>query len=184
VLSLECHRHHKELSKLTEPRSSASAFAAATIIRSGLAAAFPLFAKQMLHNLGVEWAITLLALLAVLLAPVPVLFYFYGGRIRAKSSFALEETGPPSLKTSENPGEEEGKEEGSLRSLGYSTRSSAAQADGDLERILSGESNWMGSVRTVTRQETNRSRVLNENRRVLREARAGGEGAQLENRRE
>lgn len=65
------------------------------MIRSGLAAAFPLFATQMFKNLGVEWATTLLALLAVLLAPAPILFFRYGEAIRAKSSFAINGA-PPS----------------------------------------------------------------------------------------
>lgn len=66
------------------------------MVRSGLAAAFPLFATQMFKNLGVEWATTLLALLAVLLAPAPVLFFRYGEAIRAKSSFAIN--GVPATK--------------------------------------------------------------------------------------
>lgn len=52
----------------------------------------------MFDNLGVQWATTLLALLATLLVPVPILFYYYGERIRAKSSFAMNdpsETSPP-----------------------------------------------------------------------------------------
>ena len=36
--------------------SAASVFAANTIIRSAVGAAFPLFSKQMFRNLGVQWA--------------------------------------------------------------------------------------------------------------------------------
>lgn len=49
----------------------------------------------MFHNLGVQWATTLLALLATLLVPVPILFYYYGERIRAKSSFAVDDPSAP-----------------------------------------------------------------------------------------
>ncbi|KAG5652152.1 hypothetical protein H0H81_006136 [Sphagnurus paluster] len=67
---------------------SASAFAANTMIRSGVAAAFPLFTTQMFHNLGINWASTLIALIALVLAPSPFFFYRYGPRIRSKSKFA------------------------------------------------------------------------------------------------
>ncbi|KIW92520.1 uncharacterized protein Z519_06367 [Cladophialophora bantiana CBS 173.52] len=70
--------------------NSASAFAIATISRSALAAGFPMFAKQMFHNLGVQWANTLLGCIATLLAPVPICFWLWGARIRARSSFAID----------------------------------------------------------------------------------------------
>ncbi|KIW19546.1 hypothetical protein PV08_00118 [Exophiala spinifera] len=130
--------------------NSASAFAAATIIRSGLAAAFPLFATQMFHNLKVQFATTLLALLAVLLAPVPVLFYFYGARIRARSRFALDESG---LEVRRSEKVEEEDEEEKVGALRIPTRGSAVHSDRHLKRILSGEDNWMGSIRSVTREE-------------------------------
>jgi hypothetical protein len=41
----------------------------------------------MYMYLGVPWAMTLLALFAVILAPVPVLFYYCGSSIRAKSKW-------------------------------------------------------------------------------------------------
>lgn len=68
---------------------AASAIAANTFVRSGMAAAFPLFAAAMFHNLGVQWAGTLLGCLAAVLAPVPFFFYFYGKKIRAKSMYAV-----------------------------------------------------------------------------------------------
>ncbi|KDQ51848.1 hypothetical protein JAAARDRAFT_163244 [Jaapia argillacea MUCL 33604] len=67
---------------------SASAFAANTFCRSAVAAAFPLFTVQMYHKLGINWASTLIALIAVVLAPSPFLFYKYGPRIRERSKFA------------------------------------------------------------------------------------------------
>ncbi|KAF9458424.1 multidrug transporter [Collybia nuda] len=67
---------------------SASAFAANTMIRSAVAAAFPLFTVQMFTKLGINWACTLLGLLALLLAPSPFLFWVYGARIRQRSTFA------------------------------------------------------------------------------------------------
>ncbi|KAG5351224.1 hypothetical protein C0989_007375 [Termitomyces sp. Mn162] len=67
---------------------SASAFAANTVVRSAVAAAFPLFTTQMFRNLGVNWASTLLGLFGLLLAPSPFLFYRYGPQIRLRSKFA------------------------------------------------------------------------------------------------
>jgi len=67
---------------------AASAFAAATMIRSATAAAFPLFTTQMFNNLGIQWACTLIGLIAAVLAPIPFIFLKYGARIRAHSRFA------------------------------------------------------------------------------------------------
>ena len=57
-------------------------------MRSAVAAAFPLFTEQMFHNLGINWAATLLAFVALILTPSPFLFYKYGVRIRRRSTFA------------------------------------------------------------------------------------------------
>ncbi|KAH7361302.1 major facilitator superfamily domain-containing protein [Pyrenochaeta sp. MPI-SDFR-AT-0127] len=67
---------------------SNSAIAVNTFIRSIAGAFFPLFTHAMYHNLGVAWATSLLAFLCVLFLPVPILFYIYGAKIRAKSKWA------------------------------------------------------------------------------------------------
>lgn len=61
---------------------AASALAANTIVRSAVAAAFPLFTTQMYERMGVQWASTLIGLIALVLAPIPFLFFRYGARIR------------------------------------------------------------------------------------------------------
>jgi hypothetical protein len=58
------------------------------ITRSLVGAAFPLFSTQMFVNLGINWAGTLLGGIALILTPIPFLFYKYGSRIRTKSCFA------------------------------------------------------------------------------------------------
>jgi hypothetical protein len=63
---------------------SASAFAANTMVRSAVGAAFPLFTRQMYEGMGVNWASTLIGGIALMLLPIPFLFYKYGPRIRAK----------------------------------------------------------------------------------------------------
>jgi len=57
------------------------------MLRSGVAAGFPLFAKQMFANLGVQWAGTLLGCIAVVLMPIPVCFRVFGPGLRRKSRF-------------------------------------------------------------------------------------------------
>lgn len=70
---------------------AASAIAANTFVRSGMAGAFPLFAIQMFRNLGTQWAGTLLGCLAILLAPAPFVFFWLGPTIRERSKFAKSE---------------------------------------------------------------------------------------------
>ncbi|KAL1953491.1 hypothetical protein VTO42DRAFT_2770 [Malbranchea cinnamomea] len=67
---------------------AASAIAANALLRSLAGAAFPLFAQHMFDALGLNWTGTLLGCVAAALAPIPVIFYIYGRRIRAKSQFA------------------------------------------------------------------------------------------------
>lgn len=67
---------------------AASALAANTVARSVVGAAFPLFTTQMFEGMGVQWASTLIALVALVLVPIPFLFFKYGARIRANSKFA------------------------------------------------------------------------------------------------
>ncbi|KAF2178944.1 polyamine transporter 4 [Zopfia rhizophila CBS 207.26] len=62
-----------------------SAMAANGAVRSIFGAAFPLFARHMYHNLGVAWATSLLGFLSLVMVPVPVMFWYYGRRIRAWS---------------------------------------------------------------------------------------------------
>ncbi|PWY79746.1 MFS multidrug transporter [Aspergillus heteromorphus CBS 117.55] len=65
-----------------------SAIAANTLIRSSLGGAFPLFATQMYDKLGVDWASSLLGFITIAMIPIPVLFFFYGKRLRAMSKFS------------------------------------------------------------------------------------------------
>ncbi|KAG4217855.1 hypothetical protein PC116_g33665 [Phytophthora cactorum] len=67
---------------------AASAIAGNTFLRSLCGAGFPLFATYMFNGLGIQWAATLLGCVAAILVPIPVLFYLYGHKIRAKSKFA------------------------------------------------------------------------------------------------
>lgn len=66
---------------------AASTVAANIILRSSVAAGFPLFSKQMFKNMGVQWASTLLGCLAMIMIPIPFAFRVYGPRLRRKSKF-------------------------------------------------------------------------------------------------
>lgn len=67
---------------------AASAIAANTFLRSLAGAGFPLFSVQMVEGMGVQWAGTLLGCVALVMVPVPVLFYLKGAKIRERSTFA------------------------------------------------------------------------------------------------
>lgn len=68
--------------------SAASAIAANTFLRSLFGAIFPLFATYMFDAMGVNWASTLLGAVALVLVPIPVVFWRYGAKIRTRSKFA------------------------------------------------------------------------------------------------
>jgi hypothetical protein len=70
-------------------RFSASALAANAVMRSLFSGGFPLFAAQMYVNMGTPHASTLLGCIAIVMAPVPWLFYKYGPWLRARSKFHL-----------------------------------------------------------------------------------------------
>lgn len=64
--------------------------AANAVLRSLFGAAFPLFTTQMYARLGINWASTLVAFLALACTPMPFLFYRYGPAIRARCRYASE----------------------------------------------------------------------------------------------
>lgn len=67
---------------------AASAMAGNSLLRSLFGFAFPLFASQMFHGLGVQWASTLLAFLSLMCTPIPFAFSRYGYAIRQMSLYA------------------------------------------------------------------------------------------------
>lgn len=69
---------------------AASVLAANSVLRSIFGAAFPLFTPRMYDNLGIHWASTIPAFLAVACVPFPFLFYKYGAQIRARCKYAAE----------------------------------------------------------------------------------------------
>ncbi|KAM3459311.1 hypothetical protein NHJ6243_007058 [Beauveria neobassiana] len=76
---------------------AASAIAGNTFLRSLCGAGFPLFARQMFQGLGIQWAGTLLGCIALLLAPIPFVFYKWGASIRGRSKIAPTFSAPPDI---------------------------------------------------------------------------------------
>ena len=69
---------------------AASVLAANAVLRSLFGFAFPLFTAQMYENLGIHWASTIPAFLALMCVPFPFLFWKYGPKIRERCKYAAE----------------------------------------------------------------------------------------------
>ncbi|GKZ35505.1 hypothetical protein AbraIFM66950_006167 [Aspergillus brasiliensis] len=68
---------------------SASALAAATVMRSLCGAVFPLFTTYMYEGLGIHWASSVPGFLSLACLPAPFLLSKYGTQIRRRSKFAI-----------------------------------------------------------------------------------------------
>jgi MFS family permease len=69
---------------------AASVLAANSVLRSLFGAAFPLFTNQMYSRLGIHWASSIPAFLALACLPAPFVFYKYGGAIRMKCKYSAQ----------------------------------------------------------------------------------------------
>lgn len=73
----------------TYEEHSASALTSVTLIRYVAAGAMVEVADPMYKNLGVQWTLTILAALSVIMVPVPYLFWWHGALIRSWSKYAV-----------------------------------------------------------------------------------------------
>ncbi|KAJ5278651.1 hypothetical protein N7478_004023 [Penicillium angulare] len=64
---------------------AASAIAACTVLRSLAGGLLPLCGLKLYDKLGLGWGNTLLAFIALAMAPIPILFQFFGAQLRARS---------------------------------------------------------------------------------------------------
>lgn len=69
---------------------AASVMAANSVLRSLFGAVFPLFTEYMYADLGIHWASTIPAFLALACVPFPFLFYRYGPAIRRSCKYARQ----------------------------------------------------------------------------------------------
>ncbi|KIW31614.1 uncharacterized protein PV07_03241 [Cladophialophora immunda] len=69
---------------------AASVLAANTVLRSLFGAAFPLFTPDMFDALGIHWASSIPAFLALACVPFPFIFRKYGARIRSRCVYAAQ----------------------------------------------------------------------------------------------
>jgi hypothetical protein len=63
---------------------AASAIAAGSLFRSLMGGVVPLFAPQLFKRLGYGWGICVFAFASLAIAPSPLLFYHFGGRLRER----------------------------------------------------------------------------------------------------
>ncbi|KIX05567.1 uncharacterized protein Z518_06439 [Rhinocladiella mackenziei CBS 650.93] len=105
---------------------TASAMAANTICRSACGAAAPLFTQYMFDALGVGGGGSLIGGIAVLLAPIPFVFYKYGEPIRQRSRFAPT---PPKF----NDEEKKERHQGPIDAQNSSSSSSSVISKSSLE---------------------------------------------------
>lgn len=69
---------------------AASAIAAGAFFRSLMGGVVPLFVPTLFDSLGVGWGMSVFAFISVALAPSPLIFYYYGGRLREKFAIDLD----------------------------------------------------------------------------------------------
>ncbi|KXN88326.1 hypothetical protein AN958_07471 [Leucoagaricus sp. SymC.cos] len=67
---------------------ASSALAGQSLARNITALSFPLFTQQMYRRLGLPWANTLFAFIALLLMPIPFVLFLWGPQIRRRSKFS------------------------------------------------------------------------------------------------
>ena len=70
---------------------AASAMASNSFVRCFMSGIFPLFGIQMYKGMGINWASFLLAMVNVMMIPVPFLFTKYGPYFRSKSPYAWDD---------------------------------------------------------------------------------------------
>ncbi|PPQ85275.1 hypothetical protein CVT25_010048 [Psilocybe cyanescens] len=64
---------------------ASSALAGQSLCRNLMATIFPLFAERMFRALGYRWANTIFAIAGTVMSPIPIILFFYGPRILARS---------------------------------------------------------------------------------------------------
>jgi multidrug resistance protein len=71
-------------------RYSASAIAGGSVFRSVIGGIVPLFAPGLFESLGYGWGISVFGFLALAISPAPLVFYYFGAKIREKFWIELD----------------------------------------------------------------------------------------------
>lgn len=69
---------------------AASCLAGTAVLRSAMAAMFPLITNIMFEHLGIHWGASIPAFLALAFAPFPFLLYQYGHVVRKRCKYSAE----------------------------------------------------------------------------------------------
>jgi MFS transporter, DHA1 family, multidrug resistance protein len=70
------------------PEHAAVALASITMARYLVSGGMTLATRPMYDGIGVHWTMTLLACIAAILSPAPLIFWKYGDKLRAASRYA------------------------------------------------------------------------------------------------
>ncbi|EFW13702.1 MFS multidrug transporter [Coccidioides posadasii str. Silveira] len=148
---------------------AASALAANSVLRSLFGAAFPLFTRYMYEDLGIHWASSIPAFLALACVPFPFLFFKYGATIRKKCKFAadaeafmrrLQESSlqqrEEALKKAEEEEEKEEEEEEASREFALKEDEKAGQP-GSADEDAGQRDYVLEPIRSISRQQTHRT---------------------------
>ena len=95
---------------------AASVLAANAVLRSLFGFAFPLFTSQMYENLGIHWAASIPAFLALMCVPMPFILWKYGAQIRERCAYAKQAAEFMRKMQSGADDEESSEEEGTVSS--------------------------------------------------------------------
>lgn len=68
---------------------AASALSFITLTRYLAAGGMTVVGIPFYKNMDTHWTLTILGAISALMVPVPFVFYYYGARIRVKSSYAV-----------------------------------------------------------------------------------------------
>ena len=119
---------------------TASAMAANTITRSAMGAAAPLYTQYMFDALGVGGGGSLIGGVAVLLMPIPFIFYRYGEPLRKRSKFAPTPDKNAGNQAEKRRDEEEGAGlESDARSSSTESTNSDSRTDIESDNVLEHE---------------------------------------------
>ncbi|KAI9934833.1 hypothetical protein ASPWEDRAFT_117724 [Aspergillus wentii DTO 134E9] len=137
---------------------AASVLAANSALRSLFGAAFPLFTTYMYQNLGIHWASSIPAFLALACVPCPIIFYMYGARIRMRCTFAAEAEAFMQRLTAKNQAELQREEQAEEKADAEKEPVARSSSDNESESESDSDISTVPS-RTMSRRASRASRV-------------------------